>query len=195
MLSCILIFLVSPYFVAIFAVRFSMSFFIILQSFFFFFFFFGGGGGGVLGGGGIIFQCVGGWVGVEDGEWAVFCFGLWCWCFYRTFSWCMFSWMRLFSLGSFLHRLLVGFGWMSGLVAFFGVGVRHYSDVIMGTIASQITSLMIAYSTVYSGADQRKHQSSTSLAFMWGIHRWPVNSPHKWPVTRIFFPFDDVIMR
>ena len=41
---------------------------------------------------------------------------------------------------------------------------------------------------------RRKHQSSASLAFVWGIHRWPVNSPHKWPVTRKRFPFDDVIM-
>ena len=64
----------------------------------------------------------------------------------------------------------------------------------MGTIASQITSLTIVYSTVYSDADQRKHQSSASLAFVWGIHRGPVNSPHKWPVTRKMFPFDDVIM-
>ena len=70
----------------------------------------------------------------------------------------------------------------------------HYSDFIMTTIASQITSLMIVYSTVYSGADQSKHQSSASLAFVWGIHRGPVNSPHKWPVTRKMFPFDDVIM-
>ena len=70
----------------------------------------------------------------------------------------------------------------------------HYSDVIMGTIASQITSLTIVYSTVYSGADQRKHQSSASLAFVWGIHRGPVNSPHKAPVTRKMIPFDDVIM-
>ena len=52
----------------------------------------------------------------------------------------------------------------------------------------------IAYSTVYSGADQRKHQSSASLAFVRGIHRWPVNSPHNGPVTRKMFPFDDVIM-
>ena len=70
----------------------------------------------------------------------------------------------------------------------------HYSDVIMGMIASQITSLTIAYSTVYSDADQRKHQSSAALAFVRGIHRGPVNSPHKWPVTRKMFPFDDVIM-
>ena len=67
----------------------------------------------------------------------------------------------------------------------------HYNDVIMGTLASQITSLTIVYSIVYSDADQRKHQSSASLAFVRGIHRRPVNSPHKWPVT---FPFDDVIM-
>ena len=64
----------------------------------------------------------------------------------------------------------------------------------MGTMASQITKLMIVYSAVYSGADQRKHQSSASLDFVRGIHRWPVNSPHKWPVTRKIFPFDDVIM-
>ena len=70
----------------------------------------------------------------------------------------------------------------------------HYDDVIMSTIASQITSLTIVYSTVYSGADQRKYQSSAWLAFVWWIHRGPVNSPHKWPVTRKMFPFDDVIM-
>ena len=64
----------------------------------------------------------------------------------------------------------------------------------MAAIASLITSLTIVYSTVYSDADQRKHQSSASLAFVWGIHRGPVNSPHKWPVTRKTFPFDDVIM-
>ena len=72
--------------------------------------------------------------------------------------------------------------------------ITHYNDVIMGAIASQITSLTIVYSTVYSDADQRKHQSSASLAFVWGIHRGPVNSPHKWPVTLTMFPFDDVIM-
>ena len=62
----------------------------------------------------------------------------------------------------------------------------HYSDVMMGAgaMASQITS-----------PDQRKHQSSASLTFVRGIHRWPVNSPHKWPVTRKMFPFDDVTMK
>ena len=48
---------------------------------------------------------------------------------------------------------------------------------------------------VYSDVDQRKHQSSASLAFVWGFHRGPVNSPHKWPVSRKMFPFHDVIMR
>ena len=57
----------------------------------------------------------------------------------------------------------------------------------MGAMVSQITSLTMVYSTVYSHTDQRKHQSSASLAFA-------VNSPYKWPVTRKMFPFDDVIM-
>ena len=65
----------------------------------------------------------------------------------------------------------------------------------MCAMASQITNLTIVYSTFYSGTDQRKHQSSASLAFVRGIHRWPVNSPHKGPVTRKMFPFDDVVMR
>ena len=50
----------------------------------------------------------------------------------------------------------------------------------------QITSLTVVHSTVYSGADQRKHQSSASLAF--------ANSPHKEPLTQKMFPFDDVFM-
>ena len=72
---------------------------------------------------------------------------------------------------------------------------HHYTDVTMSPNASQITSLRIVYSTVYSCADQRKYQSSTSLAFVRRIHRGPVNSPHKGPVTRKMFPFDDVIMQ
>ena len=70
----------------------------------------------------------------------------------------------------------------------------HYCNIIMGAMASQITSPTIVYSTVHSGADQRKHHSSASPAFVLGIHRSPVNSPHKWPVTPKMFPFDDVIM-
>ena len=81
--------------------------------------------------------------------------------------------------------------WLSKLLCSF---IYHFSDVIMGAMASQIISLTIVYLTVYSGEDQRKHQSSASLAFVRWIHRWPVNSPHKWPVTREMFSFDDVIM-
>ena len=72
--------------------------------------------------------------------------------------------------------------------------MTRYSDFIMSAMASQITSVSIVYSTICSDADQRKHQNSASLAFVGGIHRWPVNSPHKGPVTRKMFPFDDVIM-
>ena len=89
-------------------------------------------------------------------------------------------------------------GWIyphpSGLRHWHWGNHTHYDDVIMGAMASQITSLTIVYSTVYSCADQTKHQSSALLAFVRGIHRGPVNSPHKWPVTRKMFPFDDVIM-
>ena len=63
-----------------------------------------------------------------------------------------------------------------------------------GAVASQITSLKTVYSTIYSGAYKRKYQCSESLTFVRGIHRWPVNSPHKRPVTQKMFPFDNVIM-
>ena len=70
----------------------------------------------------------------------------------------------------------------------------NYNGVIMGAMVSQITSLTIVYSIVYPWSDQRKHQSSALLAFVRWIHRWPVNSPHKWPVTRKMFQCDDAIM-
>ena len=66
-----------------------------------------------------------------------------------------------------------------------------YSDVIMSAMASQITGVSIVSST---GEDKRKHQSSAPLAFVRVIHRWPMDSPHKGPVTREMFPFDDVSM-
>ena len=69
----------------------------------------------------------------------------------------------------------------------------HYNDVIMSS--SQITSVSIVCSAVCLGVDQRKHKSSASPAFVRGIHRWSVDSPHKGPVTRKMFPFDDVIMK
>ena len=106
-----------------------------------------------------------------------------CVSFYRTLLCLLNSWSRLNN--EVLHyQFFGGIHWWT----------VDYDDVIMGAIASQITSLTIVYSIVYSDADQRKHQSSASLAFVRVIHRGPVNSPHKWPVTRKMFPFDDVIM-
>ena len=64
----------------------------------------------------------------------------------------------------------------------------------MSAMGSQITSLTIVYSSVYSDADQRKHQSSASMDFVRGINRSPANSPHKGPVTWTMSPFDEVIM-
>ena len=70
----------------------------------------------------------------------------------------------------------------------------HYSNVIMSGMASQITGIWTVRLAVCSGAHRRKYQSSASLAFARGIHRWPVDSPHKGPVTWNTFSFDDVIM-
>ena len=75
------------------------------------------------------------------------------------------------------------------------IGARHYNDVIMGTVVSQNTSLAIVYSTVYSGAAQRKHESSASLAIVREFTRDQWIPPQKWPVTWKMFPFDDVIMK
>ena len=78
--------------------------------------------------------------------------------------------------------LRIFFSWLSSYCHACSHQIRHvesyyhYNDVIMRAMASQITSLMIVYSTVYSGADQRKHQGSASLAFARGIHRWSVSS-------------------
>ena len=70
----------------------------------------------------------------------------------------------------------------------------HYSYVIMDAMASKITGVSIVYSSFCSGADQGKHQSSASLAFVRVIHQSPVNSPHKGAVRRKMLPFDDVII-
>ena len=86
------------------------------------------------------------------------------------------------------HRGVVAFTW--GQFHFLVYGL-HYSDAIMTVMVSQITSVSIVYSTVCSGTYQRKHQSFALLAFVRGIHRSPVNSPH---VTRKMFPSDDVII-
>ena len=75
-----------------------------------------------------------------------------------------------------------------------GIMRSHYDDVIISAMASQTISVSIVCSTVCWGANQRKYRSSASLVFVRGIHRWPVDSHHKGPVTRKMFPFDDVIM-
>ena len=97
--------------------------------------------------------------------------------------------------GILLNRILgINFSEILSEIHIFSFKKMHYDDVIMTMLASQITSLTVVYSIVYSGVNQRKHQSSASLAFVRAIHRGPVNFPHKWPVTRKMFPFDDVIM-
>ena len=74
-------------------------------------------------------------------------------------------------------------GWVSN--AF----VSHYSDVMMNAMASHITGVSVVCSTVRPCADQIKHQTSASLTFVRGNHRWWVDSPHKGPVTRKMSPF------
>ena len=64
---------------------------------------------------------------------------------------------------------------------------RYYSDIIMSAMASHITSVSIVCSAICSGADQRKHQCSTSLDFA----RWPVHFRHKGPVTQKMVLFED----
>ena len=91
------------------------------------------------------------------------------------------------------HLFCISIPWLLAMQAAWAS--THYCDVIMTVMPSQITSLTIVYSTVYSSAAQRTHQTSSSLAFVRRIHRWTVNSLHKGPVTRKMFPFDDVIMQ
>ena len=98
-------------------------------------------------------------------------------------------------LKTFLHKTNAIF--LQGIESsklFIPLSSPHYNDVIMSTMASQITSVSVVYSTVCSGAGQRKHQSPASQAFVGGIHRRPVNSPQKGLVTRKMFPCDDVVM-
>ena len=71
---------------------------------------------------------------------------------------------------------------------------RYYSDVIMSTMSSKVTGVSVVYSTVCSVLNQIIYQSSASLTFERGIHRWPMISPHKRPVTRKMVSIDDVIM-
>ena len=89
----------------------------------------------------------------------------------------------IFQWGSNSLCVNIGLGKVLAPSMLYSIIEPHYNDVTMSKVASQITSLTIVYSTVYSGPDQTKHQSSASLAFVRGIHRGPVNSPHKWPVN------------
>ena len=69
---------------------------------------------------------------------------------------------------------------------------QHYSDVIMRTMASQTPTFPL-FTQPFIQAQSKKTSKPRHWP-LWGIHRWPVNSPHKVPVTRNMFPFDDVIM-
>ena len=81
----------------------------------------------------------------------------------------------------------------SCIILYISITQSQYHDCRWpGDTRSQVIS-SISIDTV-SGADQRKHQSSASLAFLLGIHRWPLNSLHKWPVMWKMLPLDDVIM-
>ena len=70
----------------------------------------------------------------------------------------------------------------------------HYSDVIMSMMASHTTGILVVYWNVCSGADKKNTKAPRHLAFVRGIHRWTVSTPHQGPVTRKMFPFDNVIM-
>ena len=69
---------------------------------------------------------------------------------------------------------------------------HHYNDIIMGAIASQITSLTIVYSTIYSDADQRKHQSSASLAFVWVPGEFPAKMASNAENVAIWWRHHDI---
>ena len=123
--------------------------------------------------------------------------------FWQIYKWIkIFSWPDNIATNIFLGIISPEFFWHLNYIPGAHLGwevtsnvYEHYSDIIMSEMASHITSVSIVYSTLCSGTDQRKHQSSASLAFVRGIHRSPVNSPHKGSVTQKIFPFDDVIMR
>ena len=87
------------------------------------------------------------------------------------------------------HELLSGM--LPQIRASYGVTrPQHYNDVIMTTMASEITSLTVVYSTLYS----KKTSNLCVTGLCVGNSPGPVNSPHKGPVTRKMFPFDDDIM-
>ena len=116
---------------------------------------------------------------------------IWEWIFTLVSTWYT---MVLLKLPIEIHILPLWRLALTHLWPIAGSGI-HYTDVIMSAMASKITSFKIVYSNVYLDADKRKHQSFTSLAFRGVVHRSPVNSLQKGPVTRKMFPFDDVIMQ
>ena len=103
------------------------------------------------------------------------------------FNWNMSSWDQ-----SIMCRWIPDFSW--DINDFDYIFSDHYSDVIMSAMVSQFTGVSIVCSIVCSGADQKIYQSSASLNFVKGIHRWPADSPNKGRVTGKMFPLDDVIM-
>ena len=114
------------------------------------------------------------WTTVSTLSILVYMLSRWLWSRKARFCWCHACWIHD------NRRTPDGWSYAGTCTC---IAASHYNDVIMGTMASIITSLTIVFSTVYSDADQRKHQSSASLAFVRGIHRGPVNSPHKWSVA------------
>ena len=94
-------------------------------------------------------------------------------------------------LNSYFPGLMAAISQTTFSNAFFMNGNFHYNHVIMSAMASQITSITIVYSTVYS---MRKSKEISKPRVTGLCDRWLVNSPHKGPITRKMFPFDDVIM-
>ena len=74
------------------------------------------------------------------------------------------------------------------------IGVIRVIHAFSGPLHNE-RALRLFTQPLFQGANPRKHRSSASLAFVWEIHRSPMNSPQKGPVTRKMFPFDDVIMQ
>ena len=88
----------------------------------------------------------------------------------------------------------MNYDWKLDFFVYTSFRIMHYNAVIMGAMVSQITSLTIVYSTIYSRCWSKKTSKLRVPGFVRRIHRSPVNSPHKGPVTQKMFPFDDVIM-
>ena len=92
----------------------------------------------------------------------------------------------------YVQQAIIALQRISSITPF--VPKQRYNDFIMGAMAYQVTGVWVVWSTVCAGVYQRKHQNSVSLDFLRGIHRWPMDSAHKGPVTQKMFPFDDLFM-